>query len=201
MKKGKAVTAEPPVVVILMGLPGEKNGSFCEAPRFGASYEGKKNSFPARTRRDRCRLSSTNERREKTENFFFLAKYLFTFETATISMTGSGKSTFGERVSKKVKVEVHSRDELGSTEAVKKKMEKNLKKNQSCIVDCCNMHPKDRIMWATFARQICHSCRLVRIFFDTPADVVTYKFFSSLFFFLLRSIHIRQNSSIFFSIF
>jgi predicted kinase len=63
-----------------------------------------------------------------------------------------------------------SRDELGSTEQVKKGIEKALKHKQYVVVDCVNMHPKDRIMWATVSRAVCPSVRLVRVFVDTPKE-------------------------------
>lgn len=57
--------------------------------------------------------------------------------------SGCGKSSLAAGVKKRVKnVVVVSRDELGSTEAVKKAMEKALKHKQNVLVDCCNMHPK-----------------------------------------------------------
>jgi hypothetical protein len=87
-------------------------------------------------------------------------------------------------VAKRVKgVEVCARDELGSTEAVKKGIEKSLKHRQSVIVDCVNMHPKDRIMWATYARQQCPTCRLARVFVDTPVEEAreTFRLLSFLF--------------------
>ena len=74
-------------------------------------------------------------------------------------------------------VEVYARDDLGSTEAVKKGIDRSLKHRQSLVVDCVNMHPKDRIMWATYARQQCPTCRLARVFVDTPKEEVRGLFF------------------------
>ena len=71
---------------------------------------------------------------------------------------------------KSKRVTVVSRDELGSTEAVKKTMEKALKQKQHVVVDCCNMHPKDRIMWATVARAVVSGARLARVFVDAPKE-------------------------------
>ena len=83
---------------------------------------------------------------------------------------GSGKSTFSEKVAKKAKIERFARDELGSTEAVKKGMTKALK-HGNVLVDCVNIHPKDRIMWATVSRAANPSTRLVLVHIDCPVEL------------------------------
>ena len=45
-----------------------------------------------------------------------------------------------------------------------------MKKGESAVVDCVNIHPKDRIMWATVARQANPNCRLVLVHVDVDAE-------------------------------
>ena len=102
-------------------------------------------------------------------SFFFFFSFCF---FSSLDVVGSGKSTFAANLAKKAKIEVFARDELGSTDAVKKALEKALKKQKkSAIVDCVNMHPKDRIMWATVARQLDPACKVIRVFVDTPKEL------------------------------
>ena len=144
-KKQSTTTAEP-YLIILMGLPGERS----------------------------------------------LAKNARTTLAYQIAV-GSGKST----LAKSLGVPVFARDELGSTDAVKRGMTKDLKNGKSVAVDCVNIHPKvqnarcsfgsalilnccfysmgkDRILWATVARQIRPNCKLVLMHVDVdPEECIT----------------------------
>ena len=61
---------------------------------------------------------------------------------------GSGKSTFSEQLEKKSTNFVRvNQDTLGDASECKKVMEKSFKHNKSVILDRCNIHPKDRLVY------------------------------------------------------
>lgn len=53
---------------------------------------------------------------------------------------------------------------------MKSVLEKQLRHSNHVIVDCVNVHPKDRIMWTTMARAVCPDVRVVLFFLDTPLE-------------------------------
>ena len=78
-----------------------------------------------------------------------------------IGFPGCGKSTFAKLLGPSVVV--CSSDELGSKEQ-RKLAEKCARTGKTPLIDSCNVHPKDRAMWASLLPQQ----RLLVIWLNTP---------------------------------
>jgi predicted kinase len=85
---------------------------------------------------------------------------------------GSGKSTIATGLEKHGFIRINQ-DDLGTADECKKLLDKSLKHGRSCILDRCNIHPKDRKMWITNAKSVCPSVQVDLVWFNV--DVETCK--------------------------
>jgi predicted kinase len=85
---------------------------------------------------------------------------------------GCGKSTTSTALEKQGFVRINQ-DDLGTADECKKLLEKSLKHGRSCILDRCNIHPKDRKMWMTNAKQVVPNLNIDLVWFNV--DVETCK--------------------------
>ena len=83
---------------------------------------------------------------------------------------GSGKSTLAKKFVQWGWVRINQ-DDLGSADECKKAIVKALKHDRSVVIDRCNVHPKERKMWFTFAKKQKENIETFLVWLDPGIDV------------------------------